>query len=59
VTDLNDQVSPRQRARALALQARALALLGKKPEADAAEREARSIDASAPELREPLAHARP
>jgi hypothetical protein len=58
VAELKEQASPRQRARALAIEARALALLGKQAEAEAANRDARALDAAAPELREPLAQAR-
>ncbi|HET7754882.1 MAG TPA: hypothetical protein VFK85_13315, partial [Anaeromyxobacteraceae bacterium] len=58
VSELKEQASPRQRARALALESRALALEGRKAEAEAAERDARALDAGAPELREPLAQAR-
>jgi hypothetical protein len=55
VAELGELASPRQRARALALEARALAQLGKKDEAEAAERAARALDAAAPEVRDPLA----
>jgi hypothetical protein len=57
VAALGERASPRQRARALALEAHALAQLGKKDEAEAAAGAARALDAAAPELREPLARA--
>jgi tetratricopeptide (TPR) repeat protein len=57
VAELKEPGSPRQRARALALEARALALMGKKAEAETAQRDARNLDSAAPELREPLAQA--